>query len=125
MALALARAGAGIAVTARTRVEIEEVVAAIATEKGRAVALAADLADHTVPARLVRNVADALGPVDILVSDADVGSSNPKPVLKFDDAFWEFTLLVNLTVPHLLSKAVLPEMRKQLVQTLCLNKLLS
>ena len=50
IALALARAGARIAVTARTTVEIEEVVASITAEKGRAVALTADLADRTVPA---------------------------------------------------------------------------
>ena len=48
-------AGARIAVTACTPVEIEEVVAAITAEKGRAVALAADLTDRTVLARLVRD----------------------------------------------------------------------
>jgi NAD(P)-dependent dehydrogenase (short-subunit alcohol dehydrogenase family) len=114
IALALARAGARVAVTARTTAEIEGVVAAITAEKGRAVALTADLADRTMPARLLRDVADALGPVDVLVNNAGVGSSsNPKPVAEFDDAFWEYTLLVNLTIPYLLSKAVLPEMRKR------------
>ncbi|HEY7156861.1 MAG TPA: 3-oxoacyl-ACP reductase FabG [Gemmataceae bacterium] len=114
IALALAHAGARVAVTARTTAEIEEVVAAITADKGRAVALTADLADHTVPARLLRDVVGALGPVDVLVNNAGVGSSsNPKPVAEFDDAFWELTLRVNLTVPYLLSKAVLPEMRKR------------
>jgi NAD(P)-dependent dehydrogenase (short-subunit alcohol dehydrogenase family) len=114
IALALARAGARVAVTARTRSEIEETVSAIAAEKGRAVALTADLADRAGPARLLGEVADALGPVDILVNNAGVGSSsNPKPVVQFDDAFWELTLWVNLTVPYLLSKAVLPEMMKR------------
>lgn len=114
IALALARAGAHVAVTARTTAELDEVVAAITAEKGRAVALTADLADRTAPARVLHDVTAALGPVEILVNNAGIGSSsNPKPVVAFDDAFWELTLLVNLTIPYLLSKAVLPEMMKR------------
>jgi 3-hydroxybutyrate dehydrogenase len=49
--------------------------------------------------------------VEILVNNAGIGSSsNPKPVVDFDDDFWELTLLLNLTIPYLLSKAVLPAM---------------
>jgi 3-hydroxybutyrate dehydrogenase len=49
--------------------------------------------------------------VDILVNNAGIGSSsNPKPVVAFDNDFWELSLRVNLTVPYLLCKAVLPEM---------------
>jgi NAD(P)-dependent dehydrogenase (short-subunit alcohol dehydrogenase family) len=114
IALALARAGAQVAVTARTRSEIEEAASAITAEKGRAVVLTADLADRDVPKRLINEVTAALGPVDILVNNAGVGSSSdPRPVIQFDDAFWELTLWVNLTVPYLLSKAVLPEMMKR------------
>jgi NAD(P)-dependent dehydrogenase (short-subunit alcohol dehydrogenase family) len=111
IALALARAGAQVAVTARTAAELDEVVKVITAEKGRAVALTADLADRSVPARLARDVEKALGPVDILVNNAGVGSSsNPKPLVEFDDAFWDLSLMVNLTAPYLLTKAVLPEM---------------
>lgn len=114
IALALARAGARVVVTARTQSEIEEAVSAITAEKGRAVALTADLADRVAPTRLISDVTAALGSVDILVNNAGVGSSsNPKPVVQFDDAFWELSLWVNLTVPYLLSKAVLPEMMKR------------
>src|SRR5207249_11178245 len=53
----------------------------------------------------------AFGPVDVLVNNAGVGSSaNPKPIVEFDDAFWDLSLMVNLTVPYLLCKAVLPSM---------------
>jgi NAD(P)-dependent dehydrogenase (short-subunit alcohol dehydrogenase family) len=90
IALALARVGTRVAVTARTGAEVEEVVGTITAEKGRAVALTADLADREVPSRLVRDVAAALGPVDILVNNAGIGSSaDPKPVVEFDDAFWD------------------------------------
>ena len=103
-----------VAVTVRTASEVADVTAAITADKGRALALMADLADRDVPARLVRDVTAALGPVDILVNNAGVGSSaDPKPVVDFDDAFWDLTLMVNLTAPYLLSKAVLPEMMKR------------
>jgi NAD(P)-dependent dehydrogenase (short-subunit alcohol dehydrogenase family) len=114
IALALGRAGVRVAVTARTQSEVEEVVSTITADKGRAVALTADLAERAVPTRLISEVVASLGPVEILVNNAGVGSSSdPKPVVQFDDAFWERTLWVNLTVPYLLSKAVLPEMMKR------------
>jgi NAD(P)-dependent dehydrogenase (short-subunit alcohol dehydrogenase family) len=57
-------------------------------------------------------VTAALGSVEILVNNAGIGSSaNPRPVVDFDDDFWELTLRVNLTAPYLLCKAVLPAMR--------------
>jgi NAD(P)-dependent dehydrogenase (short-subunit alcohol dehydrogenase family) len=49
--------------------------------------------------------------VDILVNNAGVGSSaSPRPVVDFDDDFWDLSLAVNLTAPYLLCKAVLPAM---------------
>lgn len=111
IALALAAEEAKVAVTARTTGELEEVATAIRSKGGTAVALSADLADRGVPARLVAQVARELGPVSILVNNAGVGSSaDPRPVVEFDDAFWDLSLAVNLTAPYLLCKAVLPEM---------------
>jgi NAD(P)-dependent dehydrogenase (short-subunit alcohol dehydrogenase family) len=111
IALAFAAEGARVAVTARTAPELEEVVAAVRSKGGTALAVTADLADRGVPTRLIGQVASELGPVEILVNNAGVGSSaDPRPVLDFDDAFWDFSLAVNLTAPYLLSKAVLPQM---------------
>jgi 3-hydroxybutyrate dehydrogenase len=60
---------------------------------------------------LVGRVQEALGPVEVLVNNAGVGSSaGPRPVAGYDDAFWDLSLAVNLTAPYLLSKAVLPGM---------------
>jgi NAD(P)-dependent dehydrogenase (short-subunit alcohol dehydrogenase family) len=114
IALALARAGAQVAVAARTAPELEEVVSRARSEGGQVVALTADLADRRAARQLLPRVAESLGPVDILVNNAGVGSSsNPKPVIDFDDDFWELSLTVNLTVPYLLSKAALPAMLKR------------
>src|SRR5438270_13200728 len=63
------------------------------------------------PARLVAQVVAAFGPVDVMVNNAGVGSSgSPRPLLEFDDDFWEMTLTLNLTVPYRFCKAVLPAM---------------
>jgi NAD(P)-dependent dehydrogenase (short-subunit alcohol dehydrogenase family) len=114
IALALAREGARVAVTARTAAELDEVAATIRSQGGQAIALTADLSDRDAGRRLIPRVVEALGPIDILVNNAGVGSSgSPRPVVEFDDDFWELTLTVNLTVPYLLSKAVLPAMRQR------------
>jgi NAD(P)-dependent dehydrogenase (short-subunit alcohol dehydrogenase family) len=111
IAEAFAAEGARVAVTARTAAELEEVVAAIRSRGGRALAVTADLADRTTPRRILHEVEAVFGPVEVLVNNAGVGSSsNPKPVVEFDDDFWDLSLTVNLTAPYLLCKAVLPSM---------------
>jgi NAD(P)-dependent dehydrogenase (short-subunit alcohol dehydrogenase family) len=111
IALALAREGARVAVTARTTAELAEVVGTVQEQGGQALAVPADLADRRTPRQAVQQVTDAFGPVEILVNNAGVGSSaNLRPVVDFDDGFWDLTLAVNLTAPYLLCKAVLPAM---------------
>ena len=111
IALALAGEGARIAAAARTTSELDEVVAAIAAAGGAAEAFPVDLVERDGPTQLVDRVRQRLGPIEILVNNAGVGSSaNPKPVVDYDDDFWELTLRVNLTAPYLLCKAVLPDM---------------
>jgi NAD(P)-dependent dehydrogenase (short-subunit alcohol dehydrogenase family) len=111
IALALAREGARVAVTARTTAELDEVVATARSQGGHAVALAADLSDRDTARQLVAKAAEALGSVEILVNNAGLGSSaKPRPVVDFDDDFWEASLMVNLTAPYLLCKAALPAM---------------
>jgi len=111
IALAFAAEGAKVALSARTIGELDTVVGDIRSAGGTALALPADLGDRTVPARLVADVRKALGPIEILVNNAGIGSSsNPKPLVDFDDDFWDLSLAVNLTAPYLLCKAVLPEM---------------
>ena len=111
IALAFAAEGAKLAITARTVSELDEVVVQIRSAGGTALAMPADLADQSLPSRLVADVEQSLGPVEILVNNAGIGSSaDPRAVVDFSDEFWEQTLKVNLTAPYLLSKAVLPGM---------------
>ncbi len=111
IALAFAAEGARLALTARTASELDEVAGQIRSAGGTALTLPADLANRAVLQQLVASVAKSLGPVEILVNNAGIGSSaGPSPVVDFSDDFWEQTLQVNLTAPYLLSKAVLPGM---------------
>jgi NAD(P)-dependent dehydrogenase (short-subunit alcohol dehydrogenase family) len=111
IALAYAAEGAKVALTARSTGELDEVVGQIRAAGGAASAFPADLSDRAVPQKVVAKVQRALGPVEILVNNAGIGSSsNPRPVVEFDDAFWDQTLAINLTAPYLLCKAVLPGM---------------
>lgn len=111
IAIALARDGARVAVTARTESELDEVVATIKSHGGQAVPITADLAQPDAPRNILDRVKSQLGPVEILVNNAGIGSSaDPRPVVDFNDGFWDLSLRVNLTVPYLLSKGVLPDM---------------
>lgn len=103
-----------MALAARSTAEIEAVAAEISEAGGEAEVFPVDLAERGAPRQLVETVAERMGPIDILVNNAGVGSSSdPRPLADFDDDFWELSLRVNLTAPYLLSKAVLPHMRKQ------------
>lgn len=114
IAIALAGAGAKVGVTARSTAELDEVVQTIRDKNGHGLALAADLAQPEVPRQLIDEVASKLGAVDILVNNAGIGSSSsPRPVVDFDDDFWELSLRLNLTAPYKLCKAVLPAMVKK------------
>src|SRR5580765_6150937 len=111
IALAFAAEGAKVALTARTVGELDKVGGEIRSAGGTALALPADLSDRSVPANVIAEVQRSLGPIEILVNNAGVGSSaNPRPIIDFDDDFWDLSLAVNLTAPYLLSKAVLPGM---------------
>ena len=111
IAEAFAREGARVAVTARTVSELEDLVNAIRAEGGEAQAFQADLADRSAVPKLVEEIVGLFGPIDILVNNAGLGSSsNPKPVVDFDDEFWDLSIAINMTAPYLLTKAVLPGM---------------
>jgi NAD(P)-dependent dehydrogenase (short-subunit alcohol dehydrogenase family) len=111
IALAFAAQGADVGITGRDGVELDRLRAEIVAMGGRCVDVVADLADRGAARRVFDEITAELGSIDILVNNAGIGSSaDPRPVVDFDDDFWERTLYVNLTVPYLLCKYVLPAM---------------
>ncbi len=111
IALAFAAQGARVAVAARTREQLETVVNEIDGAGGESMVITADLSQRAAPKRIVGQVLDHWGPIQILVNNAGVGSSqDPKPLIDFDDDFWDLTMAVNVTAPYLLTKHALPDM---------------
>ena len=111
IALAMAGEGAKVAVAARTGAELDKVVSEIERAGGEAAAFQVDLTARSAVQQLASRIEQVWGPVEILVNNSGVGSSSdPRPVVDFDDDFWDLSIAVNLTAPYLLSKAVLPKM---------------
>ncbi|MBI3732499.1 MAG: SDR family NAD(P)-dependent oxidoreductase, partial [Chloroflexi bacterium] len=111
IALAFAREGAAIAVTARSAADLESLKSQVSGMGGRCVAVVANLAERGAVDYVYEQTQKELGEINILVNNAGIGSSdNPKPVASFDDTFWELSLYLNLTVPYLFCKKVLPAM---------------
>jgi 3-oxoacyl-[acyl-carrier protein] reductase len=108
----LIAARARVAFTYSTHAGDAELLAREAREAGLdALALAGDLADPAVPARLAGETAGALGPVDVLVANA--GHSDQREYTDVDAAAWDHMLAVNLRAPFLLARAVLPGMTER------------
>jgi NAD(P)-dependent dehydrogenase (short-subunit alcohol dehydrogenase family) len=114
IALAFASRGADVALAARGNDDLEAVRRQAEARGARAAAFQADMADRTAPVRLVKEVQRELGEIDILINNAGQGSADsPKPVVDYDDEFWDRSVMINLTSPYRLSKAVLPGMLKK------------
>lgn len=116
IALAFAAEGADIAATGRNEEELATLHAAVTGMGRRCSIVGADLAQPGAADRIFEHASSSVGDIHILVNNAGIGSSaSPRPVAEYDDAFWHRVLLVNLTVPYLLIRQVLPEMlaRKQ------------
>jgi len=87
------------------------IAAEIVADGGRAVALGADLRSPEAPAALVQDAADALGPVDLLVSNAGLGRAQPLEEVTSGD--FDEMLSVNLRAPFLLAQTAIPGMRER------------
>jgi len=109
IALGYAREGALVAAVARTKSELIILEREIAELEGQCVAISADLTTPGAPAEVVDKVVSTLGTIDILVNNAGIGSSpSPRPLVDFDDAFWDYSLALNLSAPYYFCKAVVP-----------------
>lgn len=94
IATALAEEGAAVAVNYRSgRREAEEVVARIEKDGGRAVALAADVADPDAARDLAERAREELGGLDILVNNA--GVADDALIFEMRDSAWREVMDVN------------------------------
>ena len=108
-AQALAGAGAAVAVTARSEQGLAETVRQIEAAGGQAMAVRMDVTDAAMIARVVGEVQQQWGPLDLLVNNAGV-LSPAGPDWEVDPERWWRTFEVNVRGPFLCSQAVLPGM---------------
>lgn len=110
IAEALAEAGADVACHGNSRPA--DATAAQVKAKGRkGAAISGDLADRATPARLVAEVMERFGRIDILINNA--GIIHRQPAVEHSDDEWDRVLTVNLTSVFSLCKLAGKHMLEQ------------
>jgi NADP-dependent 3-hydroxy acid dehydrogenase YdfG len=107
-ALALAAAGHPVALGARRVDRCEEAVAQIRSAGGEAVALPLDVTDDASVARFAAAAAEALGPIDVVVSNA--GDVQTGSAVDTEPAEFAARIDVNLLGPQRILHHLVPQM---------------
>ncbi|TYZ14326.1 3-ketoacyl-ACP reductase [Hymenobacter lutimineralis] len=108
VALALAQEGAHVALLARTETDLQAVAEEIRRLGGKVALTAADVADRAAVEAAVQQLTAELGPIDILINNAGIGTF--AKFLDMDPAEWEHIIQVNLLGTYYVTRAVLPGM---------------
>jgi gluconate 5-dehydrogenase len=109
IARGLAQAGARVAINGRDRAKLDAASAALAGEGIEVHVVPFDVSDAAAAAAGAAAVADALGPIGILVNNAGVNKRGPLDGYALDD--WRALMAANLDGPFFLTRAVLPAMK--------------
>jgi 3-oxoacyl-[acyl-carrier protein] reductase len=113
MALALGRAGAKVALNYfRNAERAEQSFADFQAQGSQGMLARADVSQELDVERLVRQVTETLGPIDILVTNA----TPDQPLLPIEEYTWrhyETMLEFFIKSPYLLTRACLPHMKRQ------------
>ena len=93
-AKALSEAGASVAIAARTRDRSEAVAKDISSSGGKAIAVTLDVTDRESVERMIEEVTELLGPVDVLVNNA--GLCYHRPAAEVPEDEWMDVFDVNV-----------------------------
>ncbi|MBB3139703.1 SDR family NAD(P)-dependent oxidoreductase [Halomonas organivorans] len=104
------RSGIGRAIACRLQDEGATVITAQRGEDERFNGIAADFSDPTVPERVVTEVVERTGRLDVLVNNA--GMMQEDLIEDTSLEAWQRNLAVNLTTPFLMIRAALPHLRQ-------------
>jgi 3-oxoacyl-[acyl-carrier protein] reductase len=110
-ALALGRAGYRVGVCARTESKVQRLIEELEREGIKAAGGPADVGDPVQAPRVVDQVVGALGEIDVLVNNAGVLIAKPFEELTLED--WNTTMDTNVRSLYLMTRAVLPAMRRR------------
>lgn len=108
IAFELSRVGARVAIADINLAGSEAVAAEIIRAGGEAVGIAMDVTDEAAVNAGIEAAVAALGPIDILVSNAGIQIVNPIESYEFAD--WKKMLAIHLDGAFLTTKAALPHM---------------
>ena len=112
IALTFAREGADLVLTTRNSGQELEAVAAECRELGaKTHTVMADVSESTQVTSMVQEGIEALGKIDVLVSNAAIRPH--RPILEISDEEWHQVLGVNLDAAFYLCRAVLPGMMER------------
>ncbi|MFK7741595.1 MAG: SDR family NAD(P)-dependent oxidoreductase [Planctomycetota bacterium] len=113
MAFALGAAGAKVAINyANNRDKAEETLAEFRSRGGEGELFRADVTREAAVQKLCGAVEKKLGPIDIVVVNATPDQPQ-KPIERYDWAFYQSMLDFFVKSPYLLTRAVLPGMKKR------------
>ncbi len=108
VALALAAEGVHVGLLARTASDLQTIAAEIATHGVKTVSVVADVAERAAVEAAAAQIERDLGPIDILINNAGIGSF--AKFLEMEPADWEHIIQVNLMGTYYVTRAVLPGM---------------
>lgn len=109
--ISFAAAGADVALLGRRIAKLEETALAVKAKTGKdALVLQTDVSDEQQVQDTISAVIRRFGRIDIILNSAAV--FEPGSVAELTSDEWQNQIAVNLTGPFLLSKAVIPAMRK-------------
>jgi NAD(P)-dependent dehydrogenase (short-subunit alcohol dehydrogenase family) len=111
VSIRLAEEGAEVVVTSRTPRNVEETCAEVEAACGRtSLGLALDVADRTAVDRVVGEVVERYGRIDIVSNNAGIELVNGPSAWETSDEEWDEIFLVNVTGSFRVCRAAIPSM---------------
>jgi 3-oxoacyl-[acyl-carrier protein] reductase len=110
-AFALGGAGYRVGVCARTEAKVRRVVEELKAQGIEAAGTTADVGNPEHAPRAAEQIARLLGDIDVLVNNAGVLIAKPFEELTLED--WDSTMETNVRSLFLMTRAVLPSMRRR------------
>lgn len=107
----LAEHGAKVAVAARRKDKLDDLVKSIESDGGQALAIEADITDQATCQKLVKQVHDEWGQIDVLINNAGVMLLGP--VMDAPTEEWERMVQLNVMGLLYMTHAALPIMKQQ------------
>jgi NAD(P)-dependent dehydrogenase (short-subunit alcohol dehydrogenase family) len=110
VALAFAREGARVTVTGRRQEKLAETLAEIRAHGGDGLAVVCDVSKAADTQRVAEETEKAFGRTDVLVNNAGALSVSTIETISEED--WDRVIVTNLKGPFLMSRAVLPHIKR-------------